>query len=92
MRHKNDKAILLDGVLGEFLRIIIHNFAIGNQLLRLSWMAMSIHDFLLENCDRHLRVNFKGQLLALQRLQSDFHLRLLLQIAFAFLLKLVNKV
>ena len=28
--HKNDETILLDGVLRELLRIIVHDFTIGN--------------------------------------------------------------
>ena len=65
--HKNDETILLDGVLRELLRIIVHDFTIGNQLLGLSRMAVSLHDLLLQNCDLGEKMTKTSIMLELSR-------------------------
>jgi len=49
--HKNDEAVLLNGVLCKGLRVVIHDLAVGDQLLSLSGMIMRLLDFGLQGSD-----------------------------------------
>ena len=48
LRHHHDKAVILNRVLSESLRIIIHDLSVGDQLLCLSCVAMSGLNLLLQ--------------------------------------------
>ena len=49
--HKYNETILLQRVLPERLRIIVHHLAISNQLLCFCCMSMRLHDFGLQCFD-----------------------------------------
>lgn len=49
--HQYDETVILNRILSESLRVVLHDFTISNQFLRLSCVAMSCLNFVLQSTD-----------------------------------------
>ena len=48
LRHEDDEAVLLKRVTRQGLRVVVHDLAVSDKLLRLRGMSMRLRDFSLQ--------------------------------------------
>lgn len=63
--HDDDEVSILDVVLGHSLACLSQYFTVGDEILALSWHGVLLSNCILKSFNRHVCLDFHGQLFAL---------------------------